>query len=800
MKNRSLSGMADRRPVPGLLGLMIFLVSGCTYWGIGNGKSDLPVARQGLLDLRAVDLQRQTLALNGTWKWYWQSLRKPGDPETRFEFTRFPQRWTLHTWQGNPIPAYGYATYALTVLLPPNRPKLALFLPDAYTSYRLFLNQNELAHSGFPGTNRQTTTPFWSTQVQPIPSTGDTLRLLLQVANFQHSKGGVYKSIRLGPVDTLQLTLQRDRSLTFFLTGCLFMGGLFFLGLFWFGRHEISMLYFSLFCLLYSYRVIGTDHYALHSLFQDTAWSLTLHLEYLSLFLGVLVFVLYTGSLYPADVNPWIIRGMALICALFSAITIVFPPTVFTRLINPFLGLMFLYITYAFYIYWLAARRNRPGAIYSLMSTGVLLAVFIMIIFKYFQIAYPENLVLFVGYVSFFFLQSLVLSYRFAFNLQQARNQAEEGLRAKNEFLSTISHEIRTPLNAVLGMTQLLEQDKPRPDQKPHLDSILFSARNLLHIVNDILDFNRMDAVGITMESVLMNPASILTNIASTYRPAADEKGLHLNVSIDPAFQNQVIGDPTRLAQVLTHLVDNALKFTQEGKVRLSLVVDAQTDSSITVTFAVDDTGIGIAPEKQELIFNRFTQADSSHSRSYGGTGLGLSISHRILQLQGTELHLSSAPGKGSRFYFTQTFPKVPPSPKTMTETKSGPGEKPLKDICILLVEDNAMNVILAKSVLERLGATVDVANNGREAVDMLDSTRHQLVLMDLQMPVMDGFEATRIMRERRETLPIIAVTASLAQDVGEEARRAGLDEVLVKPYNTGTLTRMILHHLSRSE
>ncbi|GAB3277966.1 ATP-binding protein [Larkinella harenae] len=785
-----------------LIGLIAFLAVGCSFSGFRVHTAPLPLAQNGVIDLRTINFEQVSVPLAGTWKWHWQTLLQPGTPETAFEYTPFPKLWTQNTWHGQPLPSYGYATYTLTVLLPPNAPPLGLKVPDMYTACRIFLNGREVARSGLPGTSRETTLPFFSTQIKPIPEKADTLRILLQIANFSHSKGGTDQTLTLGKADDLFFKYNREEALNFFLTGCLFMGGLFFLGLFLFGRHEISILYFSLFCLLYSYRIAGSDQYPLHSTFHGVEWSLLLHLEYLSLFLGIAVFVLYTKSLYPRDVHNYIVNGMAWVCLSFAAITVIFPPIVFTHLINPFLVLMVFYIGYAFYVYWLAARRGRPGANYSLMSTGVLLAVFFIIILKYFQIAYPEDIILYSGYLAFFFLQSLVLSFRFAFTLQQAKDQAEEGLRTKNEFLSTISHEIRTPLNAVLGLNHLLLQDTPRADQKQHLEVIQLSARNLLHIVNDILDFNRNEEARTTLDLQPLDLVGILQNVVASYQPSAREKSLTLRLVTDPGFQSTVTGDPTRLAQVIANLVHNAIKFTERGHIQVSLDVVEQNDQHATVTIAVTDTGIGIAPENQEKIFNRFTQVDSSHSRSYGGTGMGLAISRQILRHQNVTLNLHSEPGKGSRFFFTQTFPKIAPLPaKSVSlenqETPPTPQKaKPLEAIGVLLVDDNALNVMLAKTLLERLGATVDTATNGQEALDMLDSSRHRVVLMDLQMPIMDGYEATRIMRQRKETLPIIAITASLAQEVGDRAQQAGLDEILVKPYNPGSLTSIILKHL----
>lgn len=349
-------------------------------------------------------------------------------------------------------------------------------------------------------------------------------------------------------------------------------------------------------------------------------------------------------------------------------------------------------------------------------------------------------------------------------------------------------------------MTHLLLRNEPRTDQKEDLGVLLFSANNLLSIVNNILDYNKIEEGKIGFEQIPMDLPAIARNIVAGLQNAAGEKGISLLLEVDEKLDRKLIGDPTRTGQVINNLVHNAVKFTKEGSVRLIIHVEVFTQDAATVLVKVADTGIGIAREKQSMIFDRFTQADSSTSRSYGGTGLGLAITRRILELQGVALQLKSEPGKGSEFYFTQTFPF---SSEAVGEREVSASytfrDQLLKGITILLVEDNPLNVLVAQTMLENYGATVDVATNGLEALDKLDASRHRLVLMDLHMPEMDGYEATILLRKRGETLPIIALTASTPKEVESEAYSAGLTDVIVKPFDPDDLYRVILQHAGPS-
>ncbi|MDE3145214.1 MAG: response regulator, partial [Bacteroidota bacterium] len=653
------------------------------------------------------------------------------------------------------------------------------------------------ASNGNPDSTKERSIPKWISKTIQLINPADTLHIVLQIANYWHSKGGPYKEISIGSKEKLFYQKEKESAFDLLLTGCLFMGGLFFFGLFLFGKHDMVILYFSLFCIAYSYRIIGTGLYELHSIFPNIPWVITVHLEYISLFASVGFFSLYTRELYPKDFHLIAARTMVILCGTFTLITILFPPKIFTLLVNPFLASMFLFIAYAFYVYIKAAKQKRVGANYALLSTAVGLIISLLINLEYFHIVEPQKGWLFIGYVTFFFLQSLILSFRFAYTLNKAKTEAEQGLRAKSEFLSTMSHEIRTPLNSVIGISHLLLRTNPREDQKENMNVLLFSANNLLSIVNDILDYNKIEAGKIKFEQVEMDLVSISSNIVTGLKSFAHDKNIDLIFKTDPALHTKIIGDPTRTSQIINNLVHNAIKFTKEGSVLVELIVEAQTENAITVKIRIKDTGIGIEEEKQKIIFEQFTQADSSTSRGFGGTGLGLAISKKLLELQDSQLQLISEPGKGSEFYFVQTFPISKTTTPEINSVIDLPDEetKPLTNIDLLLVEDNEMNILVAQTFLERWGAKIDIARNGEEGLRMLDVTRHQLILMDMHMPVMDGYEATKKIRENGITIPIIALTASLPKEVEAQTKEKGMNDIVVKPFNPDELYRKILHY-----
>ena len=372
--------------------------------------------------------------------------------------------------------------------------------------------------------------------------------------------------------------------------------------------------------------------------------------------------------------------------------------------------------------------------------------------------------------------------------LISAKEEAVQLNRAKDMFISVMSHEIRTPLNAVIGMSRLLLDSNPLESQKENLDILQFSAENLMTLINDVLDFTKIETGNIELEQAEVNLRDMVRKIISSMQYRANEKNIYLKESIDNKLPEFILADSARLVQVLLNLVSNAVKFTDNGGITIDLKVLEEGKNNIRIRFGVTDTGIGVASDKLGTIFESFKQAEADTTRKYGGTGLGLAISERLVELYDSRINVDSVLGQGSTFWFIITFNKAQ-NHENITQDKMETGLR----LNVLVVDDNQINRILVNKVLQKWGVQVDYAENGQEAVDkIVANMNYDVVLMDVHMPIMGGLEATQIIRAKTDAyfqqLPVIALTASMLSSEVNQMSSAGMNDFILKPFDPKTL------------
>lgn len=383
---------------------------------------------------------------------------------------------------------------------------------------------------------------------------------------------------------------------------------------------------------------------------------------------------------------------------------------------------------------------------------------------------------------------------------EQAREKAEQSKKFKEQFLANMSHEIRTPMNAVVGMTNLLLKTELNELQNKYLNAIKQSADNLLVIINDILDLSKIEAGHLQFEKTTFNVNTLLDSIVNTILFKADEKNLRVVKDLSPAVPEMLIGDPARLNQILINLAGNAVKFTEEGSITIKCELLDKTDDLVHVKFSVVDTGIGIPEDRLDKIFESFSQAETSTFRKYGGTGLGLTISKELVEKQGGKISLTSTVGQGTTFFFDLKFGLGTDDHMEQGEIDAFMEAHP-EDIKILLAEDNEFNQMVAVDTLKSMFDHVEVvvANNGKEATEKVKEKNFDIILMDLQMPELNGFEATRTIKAMGgdiARIPIVAMTASATEDAIEDCYKQGMNGYLSKPFVPEELQQTVIKHV----
>lgn len=919
---------------------------------MAGGDSPRIAASKGILDCRDWDFAKDyILSLNGEWEFYWNELLSPLDLKVRQHFSKkyvqFPSLWSEVQMDGKSLPNQGYATYRLVIQTKKNLPLLGLKIANVYTSYKLFLNGKIFAENGKVGKTKKETIPHWIPVSKSFSSEDTTIELVLQIANFHHSKGGIKSPILLGNSDEIIKKKEHSLYLDLILFGTILMAGVFFLSMFFLIRKDPAILFFSLFCLAYSYRIVGFGEQVLHRMLPNLNWELTIRMEYISMYLSCIFFLAFTKTIFPNEINKYFIRSIQAISIFLALLALFSPATLFTQTVNFFMLVIGFSLCYGCYVFIAAFKNKRREAKYAILSILILFAVMSFTISDYFGWVTANEFVMFLGYSGFFFFQSLILSDRMASYFKKLAAEARAGAEVKTQFLATMSHEIRTPMNGVIGMTSLLSQTRLSKEQKKFVETIRISGENLMAIINEILDFSKIEKGKMQLEELPFSLEETIEQIFDLFSAKAQKKGLLLFYDIDPAVPKTVIGDAIRIKQILTNLINNSLKFTERGEVivRVSLVRNHDLHSkTIVIGFDVEDTGIGIPEEKQNLLFHHFSQVDATITRKYGGTGLGLAICKKLVQMMNGTIGIVSAVEKGTTISFTlelkaateavakpvslrsnlkkafvhskdSTFRSIvtkqlrcwgvqvlksvnnpqnghidvmivdkklvekvgtfkhwlryhhlsertqiilwggnsqqlksdfelpypvellhsplsiislrallkkelklkkskplqiakPAKSEELNLTKAKPiaAERPANNsgfsdlskeypLRILIAEDNPINLQLIVFLLKKMGYIPDTVGNGKEALDALERQDYDMILMDIQMPEMDGLEATRKIVEKyaREERPfIIAMTANALPEDKRKCYAAGMDDFASKPLKPGIVKEII--------
>jgi len=379
--------------------------------------------------------------------------------------------------------------------------------------------------------------------------------------------------------------------------------------------------------------------------------------------------------------------------------------------------------------------------------------------------------------------------------IHEKREEAIEASNSKSRFLSTMSHEIRTPLNAIIGLSHILGDNKPKPDQIENIEALNYSGKILLNLLNNVLDYSKMESNEIILDPIPTDIHLAVKQLKKIYEASCLRKGITMIIDIEEDLPIVWL-DIIRFNQVVNNLISNAIKFTDNGSVTLRIRKENENDEHFHLTTEVIDTGIGLTEEQQIKIFDAFTQATNSTTRLYGGTGLGLSIVKNIVEAMESNIKLKSEIGSGSNFYFKIKLNKANKEELSNTIEKK---EYSLKNKHLLLVEDNQINVMVGKQILEKQGLIVEVAENGQEAVDKVKANSYDIVLMDIQMPIMNGYKATHEIRKFNTTIPILALSASVFMEVKNKIFESGMNGFIFKPFNPDDLLNKIEEQINSS-
>ncbi|WCL49838.1 SpoIIE family protein phosphatase [Leptospira sp. GIMC2001] len=789
-----------------------------------------PLVKKGILELPSTTIQTKIVPLDGEWQFFWKQFLEPGLSESEISALEssmidVPGIWNDTNQAGEVIDGMGFATYRILVKSDTTM-KVGIKIPDFATAYNVYWNGELIANAGELGKDYDSHKPQYYLSLNQVILLEGNNELLIQISNYSHYKGGVWEKIRFGEWSEIRQSYLLDISSELFLAGAILIMAIYHFGIFFLRKTEHTALYFALFCLSITIRILTVGERFLLVLFPEIPWGLGMQLEYASYYFSPIFFLMFVRSVYPDYISNLLIKISIAFTTIYLLIIIVLPATIYP-LINTYfhIGTIFMILQGCFAVVRALIAKQDGSIAFTLGFIPIVVAtindiLFSMLVVQTFQM-------ISIGLFLFIFSQSFLLSMKFSRAFRDVEVFSRRLLsldKMKDEFLANTSHELRTPLNGIIGIGESMIDGATgtvSPEQNQNLSMIVASAKRLANLVNDILDFSKMKNRDLVLKSKPTHISSIVNLVLAISRPMFHSKNLKITVDI-PADLPLIVGDEERIQQILYNIIGNSIKFTEKGFISIK----AEEDNKF-IKVSISDSGIGIPAEKLDDVFLSFEQVDSSTSRTFGGTGLGLAITKKLVELHGGVIWATSKLGEGSVFYFTLPIyfgdvSQKTPGPEltsklfeSMQEEESSgsmqisnepikfnqksqsqifpfvehglSSEIPKGSFTILIVDDEPINRQVLFNHLRLENYVIKEASGGKEALDLIQTDGPpDMIILDVMMPVMSGYEVCSAIRKSYsiQQLPILILTAKTQiQDI-VTGLEAGANDYLSKPFD----------------